>query len=265
MSLDKATEPGRPIGELASATGLTVRTLHHYEQIGLLVASDRSAAGHRRYSDADVERLYRIRLLSTMGLSLAEVGRALDDPAWDLHAVVSTHLHDLERRLDTGARLRGRLVRLVADNSGDTIADLFAVLEDMNMLDHPIRKRISILVYSDLDAACTFLTDVFGLGPGEVTRDPSGNAVHAELEVGDGVVWLHPESSEFGLASPRTVGAATAMTAVMVDDVDGHHDRARAAGATIRAEPTDQPYGYREYTACDSEGGLWSFMQALRS
>ena len=133
------------------------------------------------------------------------------------------------------------------------------------MIDNPVQKRISILVYSDLSAAIEFLTDVFGLGPGELTHDPDGNVVHGELEAGDGVVWLHPESTAFGLSSPQTVGAATAVTAVLVDDVDEHHDRVLSAGATIEAAPVDQPCGYREYSARDCEGGLWSFMKEIEA
>ena len=72
------------MGELAEATGLTVRTLHYYEQIGLLTPSGRSPAGHRIYDDADAARLYRVSLLRRLGMDLAEVQRALDDPAWDL-------------------------------------------------------------------------------------------------------------------------------------------------------------------------------------
>lgn len=53
------------------------------------------------------------------------------------------------------------------------------------------------------------------------------------------------------------------MIAVMVDDVDAHHDRVRTAGATIEAAPVDQPYGYREFSAKNCEGGLWSSMKAL--
>jgi DNA-binding transcriptional MerR regulator len=51
------------VGELATATGLTVRALRYYEQIGLLPASGRSVGGHRLYAPADVQRLYRICLL----------------------------------------------------------------------------------------------------------------------------------------------------------------------------------------------------------
>jgi len=102
----------KQVGELATATGLTVRTLHYYEEIGLLVPSGRSHAGHRRYDDGDVARLYRICLLRRLGLSLAEIGRALDDPAWSLHAAMSAHLGELDRRLEAAGRLRTRLAAL---------------------------------------------------------------------------------------------------------------------------------------------------------
>jgi MerR family transcriptional regulator, thiopeptide resistance regulator len=49
----------------------------------------------------------------------------------------------------------------------------------------------------------------------------------------------------------------------MVGDVDEHFRRASEQGAQIEYEPVDQPYGYREYSARDSEGGLWSFMKIL--
>ena len=87
--------------------------------------------------------------------------------------------------------------------------------------------------------------------------------VHGEVQAGDGTIWLHPESAEYRLASPRSVGAATASVVVMVDDVDAHHRYAAARGAAVVYEPVDQPYGYREYSARDLEGGLWSFMKEL--
>ena len=219
------------------------------------------------YSGADVERLYRICLLRRVGLPLADVNAALDDPAWDLRSTMTTHLHDLERRLETESRLRVRLTHLLAHTNTTTpnplTDELLNLMEEMTMLDNPVRKRISILVYQNIDSAFEYLTRVFALGPGEVTRDGDGNAVHAELEAGDGLVWLHPESTEFGLSSPATLGAATAMMAVIVDDVDAHHHHAAEQGAIVVYTPIDQPYGYREYSARDSEGGLWSFMKPL--
>jgi DNA-binding transcriptional MerR regulator len=261
------TGEGRRIGELAAASGLTVRTLHYYEEIGLLSASARTGAGHRLYSDADVERLYRICLLRRLGLPLGEIGRALDDPAWDLRAAMGAHLGDLERRIEATSRLHGRLAHLVDAVGGDgsvTIGDdLLEVLEEMAQLESLVQRRIASLVYSDLDVAFEFLVRVFGLGPGRLFRDEHGDAVHGEIQAGDGVVWLHPERPGLGLASPRTLGAVTATTVVMVDDVDEHYRHAVEHGAEIVHEPVDQPYGYREYSARDCEGGFWSFMKPL--
>lgn len=260
------TRAGRRVGELAAASGLTVRTLHYYGEIGLLVASSRSDAGHRLYGDADVERLYRICLLRRLGLPLGEIGRALGDPQWSLRAAMATHLRDLEGRLEATARLRSRLAHLVGSmgaSDGPLTDDLLEVLEEMTMLDATVQRRISILVYSDLEAAYEYLVRVFGLGQGELTRNDEGRVIHGELQAGDGVVWLHPEAPEFGLSSPRSLGGATASMAVMVDDVDAHFRHASEQGARIDYEPVDQPYGYREYSARDSEGGLWSFMKPL--
>lgn len=78
------------VGALAEASGLTVRTLHYCEEIGLLVPSQRSAAGHRLHVRDDVERLYRVRVLRRLGLSLDEIGNALDNPQWNLHQAMSS-------------------------------------------------------------------------------------------------------------------------------------------------------------------------------
>src|SRR3954462_7931656 len=88
----RAHEAPFSVGELASASGLTVRTLHHWDEIGLLQPAERSAAGHRRYSSADVERLYRIVALRRLGLPLEQVGAALEVEGPDLTAAVAAHL-----------------------------------------------------------------------------------------------------------------------------------------------------------------------------
>ena len=205
-------------------------------------------------------------MLRQLGLSLDEVGAALNDPDWDLASTLRAHLTATESRLTAGTRLRGHLASLLAqlDNAG-TADQLMEVLQDMTAFESPVRQRVSILVYQDLEAAFTHLQQVFGLGPGSIERDGHGNPVHASLEAGDGVVWLHPETAEFGLKSPKTLGAATATMAIMVDDVDAHHAAASDRGAEVVYPPVDQPYGYREYSARDLEGGLWSFMKPLES
>ncbi|MFG1776000.1 MerR family transcriptional regulator [Micromonospora sp. NPDC049051] len=71
------------VGQVAKAAGVTVRTLHHYDEIGLLSPSGRSGTGYRRYDDADLERLQHIRYYRELGFSLEEIAAILDDPASD--------------------------------------------------------------------------------------------------------------------------------------------------------------------------------------
>ena len=250
------------MGALARAAGLTVRTLHYYDEIGLLSPTRRSEAGHRAYTEDDVDRLFRICALRRLGLPLTDIARALDGGAWTLSAALAAQLEQVDRRLEDQARLRSHLGALLAQNDATT-DDLLEVLEEMTMADTGVQRRISVLVYADLEAAFDYLTRCFGLGPGEQTRDETGVVVHAEMQAGDGVLWLHRETEEHGLASPRRLGAATGMVAVLVDDVDAHYQHAVEQGVTIRYAPVDQPYGYREYGALDCEGHLWSFMKPL--
>ncbi|WP_217234992.1 MerR family transcriptional regulator [Streptomyces sp. AC555_RSS877] len=74
------------VGQVAGFAGVTVRTLHHYDDIGLLVPSERSHAGHRRYIDADLDRLQQILFYRELGFPLDEVAALLDDPAADPRA-----------------------------------------------------------------------------------------------------------------------------------------------------------------------------------
>lgn len=246
---------------------MTVRALHHYEQIGLLAPSSRTVAGHRLYGAEAVDRLYRVIRLRRIGLSLDQVGRVLDDPNWSLVNALGRHVAAVDAQITQLASLRTAVAAALADldTDSDPTQQLLEVLSAMETLDNPVRKRISILVYRDLPAMHAYLVDVFGFTPGEVTIGPDGIAVHAEVYVGDGVIWLHPETETYRLASPKSLGAASATTAVMVDDVDEHHRLVHAKGGDIVYAPVDQPYGYREYSARDPEGALWSFMKELTS
>ncbi|MGW2745900.1 MerR family transcriptional regulator [Streptomyces sp. NPDC001450] len=74
------------VGQVAGFAGVTVRTLHHYDEIGLLVPSERTHAGHRRYADADLDRLQQILFYRELGFPLDEVAALLDDPDADPRA-----------------------------------------------------------------------------------------------------------------------------------------------------------------------------------
>lgn len=83
LASEKGAEVSYSVGQVAAFAGVTVRTLHHYDDIGLLVPSERSHAGHRRYNDADLDRLQQILFYRELGFPLEEVAALLDDPDAD--------------------------------------------------------------------------------------------------------------------------------------------------------------------------------------
>jgi DNA-binding transcriptional MerR regulator len=102
------------VGELARRTGLTVRTLHHYDRIGLLCPSGRSAAGYRLYDVTDVARLHRIVALRQLGLSLEQVRQTLAGSGWTLERVLRAQLQRLRGHMEAERVLCERLERLAA-------------------------------------------------------------------------------------------------------------------------------------------------------
>jgi DNA-binding transcriptional MerR regulator len=130
------TRPLR-IGEVAETTGLTVRTLHHYDEIGLLVPSERTSAGYRLYGDADLRRLYRILALRGTGFSLEEIAATLAREGEDPRPAVRRHLERIDEQLRLGRRLRTRLTRILelldrADEpSGDQFIEAIEVMTRM--------------------------------------------------------------------------------------------------------------------------------------
>ncbi|MEV8066026.1 MerR family transcriptional regulator [Streptomyces sp. NPDC085995] len=93
------------VGQVAGFAGVTVRTLHHYDEIGLLVPGGRSHAGHRRYDDADLERLQRILFYRELGFPLDEVAALLDDPDADPRAHLRRRHELLTARIDKLRRM----------------------------------------------------------------------------------------------------------------------------------------------------------------
>ena len=95
------------VGELAHQASVSVRTLHHYDQVGLLTPT-RSAAGHRRYTEPDVARLTQVVVLRSVGLSLGEIRGCLDSGE-ALAATLTRQLRDLDLRVAQTTALRDRL------------------------------------------------------------------------------------------------------------------------------------------------------------
>lgn len=118
------------------------------------------------------------------------------------------------------------------------------------------------LLYEELDPIVDWLVEAFGLEEAVRMKGPEGQAVHAELRFGTGVVMMGQPGGEY--RNPKRQGGPTQLVYVYVDDVDAHCTRARQAGALIVGEPADQFYGDRTYTAEDPEGHQWTFAQHVR-
>jgi DNA-binding transcriptional MerR regulator len=124
------------IGELARIAGVTVRTLHHYDSVGLLVPSERTHGGHRLYSAADVQRLYRLLALRGVGLPLEEIGPLLDSED-GIGDTVRRHLGRVEQQLGALEQLRLRLTQLLIalDGDEDSTQRFLDALEAMTMFE----------------------------------------------------------------------------------------------------------------------------------
>jgi DNA-binding transcriptional MerR regulator len=126
------------VGELARRTGLTVRTLHHYDDLGLLTPGRRTRRGHRLYGAADLKRLQQILSLRTLGLTLDEVAEWLEKPDASLVGALEMHLGKLDERITAQRTLRDRLqatlTRLRA-NGEVSINEILDTLEATTMFE----------------------------------------------------------------------------------------------------------------------------------
>ena len=100
------------VGQLAKRTGVTVRALHHYEEMGLLSPVRRTEAGYRLYGYDEVQRLQHIVSLQQLGFSLKEIKGCLDEPAYSLERVISMHRALVEEDIRNRQQLLERLKAL---------------------------------------------------------------------------------------------------------------------------------------------------------
>jgi uncharacterized glyoxalase superfamily protein PhnB len=114
--------------------------------------------------------------------------------------------------------------------------------------------------YRDANEALDWLKRAFGFEEKAVHRGEDGSIQHAELRLGAGIVMFgqYSDAGWMGGNAPDPLASTLSIYAV-VDDVDAHYERARAAGAQIVRELESMDYGSREYSARDIEGNLWSF------
>jgi DNA-binding transcriptional MerR regulator len=130
--------PPWKVGELARRTGVSVRTLHHYDEIGLLSPSHRSESGYRLYNEADVVRLQQIRSLRTLGFSLEEIGSFLKRPDVTPDRVLQLHIAHLKEQIGMQQRLCDRMEEIAKRwRSDETVPteEFLKIIEVTTMLD----------------------------------------------------------------------------------------------------------------------------------
>jgi DNA-binding transcriptional MerR regulator len=130
--------PPWKVGELARRTGLSVRTLHWYDEIGLLHPSYHTEAGHRLYTTNDVARLQQIKSLRQLGFALEEVRACLERADFSPLVLIERHLARLREQMELQRRLCGRLESIASHlRSAEEVSveEFIQTIEGMNMLD----------------------------------------------------------------------------------------------------------------------------------
>ncbi len=121
------------------------------------------------------------------------------------------------------------------------------------------------VIYQDDRAALEWLAKAFGFETSLVVTDDTGKIAHAEMKFDGAPISIAREWSEV-TRSPKSLGGKNTQQVhvQLKGDIDAHCARAKAAGATIVQEPSDQFYGDRTYRAMDPEGHLWTFSQTVK-
>jgi MerR family transcriptional regulator, thiopeptide resistance regulator len=139
----------RTVGEVAALTGVSVRTLRHYDEIGLLVPGERSESGYRLYSRADLEQLQEILGWRALGFPLAEIGTLLADPAYDRIEALRRQRELVARDLDRLSVLAAALDRAIDAHQHGARQEEVSMFEgfDPTEYDQEVRER-----WGDTDA-----------------------------------------------------------------------------------------------------------------
>ncbi|GAB4382277.1 MAG: MerR family transcriptional regulator [Elainellaceae cyanobacterium] len=126
------------VGDLAKQTGVSVRTLHYYDEIGLLSPSHRTEAGYRLYGEEDIIRLQQIVSLRQIGFSLEEIRECLEQRNFSFDRVIQLHAARLREQIELSQKLLNRLeaiAQAVSSMQAVSVEALIQTIEAMNMLE----------------------------------------------------------------------------------------------------------------------------------
>ncbi|WP_314178546.1 MerR family transcriptional regulator [Streptomyces winkii] len=134
------------IGEVARRSGVSARMLRHYESLGLVRPSGRTGSGYREYSGEDIRRIFHIESLRSLGLSLREIGRALDDPDFTPSALVGDLIRQTRERIAAETELLTWLLRIdAAEPAGwEHVLKVVALLQALGSQRTEVRQRAAL-------------------------------------------------------------------------------------------------------------------------
>lgn len=134
------------IGDVARRSGVSARMLRHYDSLGLVRLTGRTGAGYREYSSEDIRRIFHIESLRSLGLSLREIGRALDDPGFTPSDLVDDLIHQTRQRIASETELLTRLRRIgAAEPAGwEDVLQIVALLQDLGSESAGKRQRAAL-------------------------------------------------------------------------------------------------------------------------
>jgi len=124
------------VGDLAHLTGLTVRTLRYYDQIGLFSPSEYSESGHRLYNEADIKQLHQILSLKDLDLSLEEIQSVLKGHAYTTSDIVDIQIKRIRENILTQQKLLAKLERvaeLMNRQEPPSVVEFISLLETMKL------------------------------------------------------------------------------------------------------------------------------------
>ncbi|MFJ8387761.1 MerR family transcriptional regulator [Streptomyces sp. NPDC094438] len=185
------------IGEVAQRSGVSARMLRHYESLGLVRPSGRTGSGYREYSGEDIRRIFHIESLRSLGLSLREIGRALDDPGFTPSALVGNLIRQTRERIAAETELLTRLRRIdAAQPAGwEDVLQVVALLQALGSKSADARQRAALSSAEEVPVPVEALVEA---ALSETEPNVAGALRWALARSGDGAPALLAE----GLGSP---------------------------------------------------------------
>ncbi|MFF5225390.1 HEAT repeat domain-containing protein [Dactylosporangium sp. NPDC000521] len=225
------------IGDVARRSGVSARMLRHYESLGLVRPTGRTVGGYREYSDDDIRRIFHIESLRTLGLSLREVGRALDDPGFTPSDLVTDLIRQTTDRIAAETDLLTRLRRIDAAEPAawEDVLQIVSLLQALGSDSAGRRQRAALASSPDAPLPVEALVEA---ALSESDPNVAGALRWALAQSGDSGVALLAE----GLAAPDPIVRERAVRSVAeIPDT--------AATTLLRAALTDADLTVRRRAA----------------